>query len=336
MKLRKSHLTIIIILAVTVAQGQNFFPILGGQRVGTSVFTFLKIGVSARAVGMGEAVVALSQDASALFYNPAAIGQFKQSEMLATHIQWPADIDYDFIGYTQRLSKRHFLGVSAGILYTEPMLETTEYRPAGTGNYFIYQNRFLGLTYSAKMTDRFSFGITAKHVVENLAGNIMRVWLMDLGTFYWTGFKSLRFSASLSHFGPQAGPDGNYMKKSLDKFTGQEIITASDFEIFSPPTVFRVGSAIDLIQRPGQLLTVALQLNHPVDDAENIVMGSEYIFMNTIAVRGGYKFNHDEENYSYGLGLILPAGPVKLKVDYAYTNFIHLSDPKRVSIGMTF
>jgi len=39
--------------------GQNFFPILGGQRAGTSIYTFLKIGVSARAEGMGEAVVAL-------------------------------------------------------------------------------------------------------------------------------------------------------------------------------------------------------------------------------------------------------------------------------------
>jgi hypothetical protein len=42
--------------------GQNFFPILGGQRAGSCIFTFLKIGVSARAEGMGEAVVALPQD----------------------------------------------------------------------------------------------------------------------------------------------------------------------------------------------------------------------------------------------------------------------------------
>ena len=41
---------------------QNIFPILGGQRAGTSVFTFLNIGVSARAVGMGNKVLALNQD----------------------------------------------------------------------------------------------------------------------------------------------------------------------------------------------------------------------------------------------------------------------------------
>ena len=40
--------------------GQNFFPILGGQRAGTSIFTFLKIGVSARAeVTKGRSIVGL-------------------------------------------------------------------------------------------------------------------------------------------------------------------------------------------------------------------------------------------------------------------------------------
>ena len=47
------------LLLSQVLIGQNFFPILGGQRAGTSIFTFLKIGVSARAEGMSEAVVAL-------------------------------------------------------------------------------------------------------------------------------------------------------------------------------------------------------------------------------------------------------------------------------------
>ena len=72
--MRKTLISILFIL--TVVQGQNFFPILGGQRVGTSVFTFLKIGVSARAVGMGEAVVALQQDAASIYYNPGTIAQF--------------------------------------------------------------------------------------------------------------------------------------------------------------------------------------------------------------------------------------------------------------------
>ena len=60
--------TMFLIFLTGSLLSQNFFPILGGQRAGTSIYTFLKIGVSARAEGMGEAVVALQQDAASIYY----------------------------------------------------------------------------------------------------------------------------------------------------------------------------------------------------------------------------------------------------------------------------
>ena len=216
------------------------------------------------------------------------------------------------------------------------MMETTEYHPDGTGNYFTFQDRFFGVTYGAKMTDRFSFGITLKHVSEVLENYTMDAVLMDVGTFYWTGYKSLRFCASLSHFGKQAGPDGTYLKRILDRGSGDEIEEFTDFETFSPPTMFRVGGAFDPIEKENQHLTISLQLNHPVDNAEYIVTGLEYTFMNMLFLRGGYKSNKKEENLTLGAGLIVPVGPIKIRADYGYANFKHLSDPKRFSIGFSF
>ena len=83
---------IIYILIISSAFCQNIFPILGGQRVGTSVFSFLNIGISARAVGMGESVVALNQDASSVFYNPATIAQLDQTEIHFTQVHRPSEI----------------------------------------------------------------------------------------------------------------------------------------------------------------------------------------------------------------------------------------------------
>lgn len=315
--------------------GQDLFPILGGQRAGTSVFTFLNIGVSAKAVGMGESVVAMNQDAASIYYNPATIAQLNDTEISMTQIKWPADINYDYFSITHRFFKEHYVGLNAGILHMDPMAETTEYYPNGTGNYFIFQDKFIGITYGSKMTDRFSFGITFKYVAEDMAGYEMNAVLMDMGTFYWTGYGSLRFCASLSNFGETVAPEGSYEKRLLDSSSGSEIQETTFFQEFSPPTQFRVGAAIDPLNSDKQRLTLSTQLNHPVDNAEYVVIGAEYVFANLLYLRSGHKFNKNEEDFTFGVGIAIPAGPVKISVDYGYANFDHLSDPQRFSIGLT-
>jgi len=329
------HIIIFFITMISASWSQTLFPVLGGQRAGTSVFTFLNIGVSARASGMGESVVALNQDATSVHYNPAIIAQLDQTELSISQIRWPADIFYDYFSLTHRLKGRHYLGFNGGILHMKPMMETTEYFPDGTGKYFTYQDRFLGVTYGARMTDRFSFGLTLKYVSEDLADHKMSATLIDLGTFYWTGYGSLRFCASLSNFGKQVSPEGSYLKTILDQNTGNEIEEKSDFEKFSPPTQFRVGAAIDPINTQDHLVTFSTQLNHPVDNAEYIVTGLEYSFMKIFYLRTGYKFNKNEENFTTGAGLFIPLGRFKLRVDYGYANFDHLTDPNRFSIGFS-
>lgn len=334
----KKHITLacIVGLMLSSAAAQNFFPILGGQRTGTSSFTFLKIGVNAQATGMGEAVVAMDHNAASYYYNPAIVAQLEGLQVSATHISWPADINYDYISMSRHIAGRHYLGINAGILHMEPMQETTEYLPNGTGNYFTFQDRFIGLIYGARMTDRFSFGITVKHVSEDLAEESMSVTLMDMGTFYYTGFRSLRFSTSLSHFGPQAKPSGSYLKRSLDHDTGQEVEIETEYEKFSPPTVFRVGASMDVYASERQKLFLSVQLNHPVDDSENISSGLEYNLLDKIFLRAGYKANRLGENWSGGFGLKIPVGRAIMMVDYSYTNFVYLSDPKRLTISFSF
>ena len=73
-----------------------------------------------------------------------------------------------------------------------------------------------------------------------------------------------------------------------------------------------------------------------MDNAENISTGLEYNFSNMFFLRSGYKINKEEEDISFGAGLIIPIGKLKLRVDYAYANFNHLMDPQRISIGLAF
>ena len=70
-------------------------------------------------------------------------------------------------------------------------------------------------------------------------------------------------------------------------------------------------------------------------NAEYIVTGLEYSYAKIMFLRIGHKVNKQEEDFTFGLGIIVPVGPLDLSVDYGYANFDHLSDPKRFSIGLT-
>ena len=54
---------------------------------GTSGFTFLKMNFSARARAMGNAYTGLSNDASAVFYNPAGMIQITSSQASNTYMK---------------------------------------------------------------------------------------------------------------------------------------------------------------------------------------------------------------------------------------------------------
>ena len=52
-------------------------------------------------------------------------------------------------------------------------------------------------------------------------------------------------------------------------------------------------------------------------------------------LRIGHKFNKQEEDFTFGLGIVVPVGSLDLSVDYGYAKFDHLSDPKRFGISLT-
>ncbi len=306
----------------------QLIPNLGGQRSGTAAVQFLKIGVGARAVGMGESFTAVANDASALYWNPAGIVEFQHNQLIVSHINWLVDIKHDFIGYVHHLDGTNSLGMSVTALYTDDMQETTEYQPFGTGNYFSFGDVGIGLTYGRKMTDRFSFGITLKYFQETLAEFKMHGVMIDLGTFYWTGFGKSRFAVCVSNFGNQVKPTGSFTNRDGGKI--------SDFQSFSPPTIFKVGFATELYQTEMHRLTTAVQLNHPNDNAENVNLGLEYGWREYFFLRGGYKLNVDEETFSLGLGCKVPLKIVDFSADFSYSDFNRLGNVTRFSIFLSY
>lgn len=316
-------LTVIFFVGVEKSNAQ-LFPTLGGQRAGISTAQFLKIGVGGRAASMGDAFIAVADDASALYWNPAGLAQIDQDQVIFSHNEWLVDIKHEFIGVAYHLSSNDVIGVSFTSLHMEDMPVTTEVMPFGTGEYFSFGDVAVAITYSRKMTSQFSFGGTIRYIEETLDKLKMRGVMIDLGTYYWTGLGTTRFAVAITNFGNELVPDG---KVVLFGNKGRE-----NWQSFSPPTMFRIGFAFEPYQTDIHRITTSIQLNHPNDNSENVSTGMEYSWRDIFYLRGGYKFNVDEQNYSFGAGLKAPLGIADVTFDYAFANFTKLGSAHRFSI----
>jgi long-subunit fatty acid transport protein len=319
-----SHLSFILVLLISSYSNAQLFPVLGGQRAGISTAQFLKIGVGGRAAAMGESFVAISDDASALYWNPAGLAQFKTNQVIFSHNIWLVDINHDFLGAVYHLDSDNTFGISLTSLSMEKMPVTTEFSPFGNGEYFGFSDIALSVSYARKMTEQFSFGGTVKYIEETLDKLKMRGVMIDIGTYYRTGLGSTRFAVAVSNFGAELAPDGEVVLVGNRK--------KSEWQSFAPPTMFRIGFAFEPYQDEQHSITTSIQLNHPNDNSENVSIGLEYSWNQMLFLRGGYKINVDEQNYSFGAGVNVPISIAQFTFDYAFANFEQLGSAHRFSI----
>jgi len=326
-----SRIIVLLFMFSQLAYSQ-VFPNLGGQRAGTATAQFLKIGIGARAMGMGESYVAVANDAEALYWNPAGISRFENNSVFFSHTQWLVDVDVEYAGVVYHLDAMNTFGLSFTYLHTDEMKETTELQPFGTGRYFTFSDFLFGLSYARNMTDKFSFGLSVKYMHENIAELSMKGLLFDLGTYYDTGWNSLRFAVAVSNIGQEMSPEGSYTYQNLDA----ESVGVSSFQSFPPPIIFRLGLAGEIIRSENNRLTSSIQLNHPNDNEENINIGLEYMWRNLLALRAGYKSARVEEDFSLGLGVKVATSLSDIRVDYAFSNFGRLGYVNRFSLHFEF
>ena len=324
----KKLLIILIVFIAFLDVKAQLFPTLGGQRAGISTAQFLKIGVGGRATALGDAFVAIANDASSLYWNPAGLVQFDNDQVMFSHNQWVADINHEFFGAVYHLGRNHALGISVIALTMDDMPVTTEFAPFGTGQFFGFSDLAIGITYSQMMTDKFSFGVTVRYMEETLDKLKMRGVMIDLGTYYWTGLGSTRFAVTVSYFGAEMAPDGK-----INLVGNRE---KSDWQSFSPPTMFRIGFAFEPYENEEHKVTTSIQLNHPNDNSENFALAVEYVWKSLLSLRGGYKFNVDEQNISFGAGVDVPISIAKFTFDYSFVNFERLGSVHRFSIILGF
>ena len=146
-------------------------PAVASAQVGGSAVVFLKIEPDSRASGMGNAGVALADNASAIFWNPAGLAFQTGTEAAITHSTWLPEFKADLF-YEYLIAKHHVPGWGTfGAHLTYLFLGQHEGRDAQnnpTGTFKSY-DLATGLSYGVKVNERLGIGTSLRFIYSNLA-----------------------------------------------------------------------------------------------------------------------------------------------------------------------
>jgi opacity protein-like surface antigen len=341
MKMRIKCILILIFFcnAIMTAQSTDV------SKRGTTAAPFLSIAQGARALGMGGAFVAVADDPSAMYWNPAGIADLQGIQVLIDHTSWIADLQYQYIGATTSLGSYGALGLNITVSNYGEMKVTTVDQQDGTGEVFSVTDLAVGLTYGLKLTDAFSIGFTPKIIYQQIWKMSATAIAIDLGVKYRTPFKGIMLGMSISNFGSKMQIQGENALVAYDP----DLTTAGNngnipaylaTDAWDLPLNFRVGISYDIPMGSIGKLTLAADAMHPSDNYECMNVGGEYVFEDFLYLRAGMKslFQRDsEEGLTLGVGVKqFLIGNLQFVVDYAYQDFGRLNYVQKIGLGIIF
>jgi len=336
-------ISLLVYLVSSSIYAQSF--VSNVSKRGTSAAPFLSISQGARASAMGSAFVAIADDQSAIYWNPAGLAKLSGVGILVEHTKWIADIDYNFFAATYNLGDFGTVGLSFLTSNMDEMKVTTIEEPEGTGETFSVSDAMVSLAYAINLTDNFAIGFNPKFVMQKIWKMTATAIAIDMGVQYVTPFDGAILAMSISNFGTKMKLDGNtaLVLVDLDPYSSGnngQIPAYLQTEGWELPLNFRVGIAYRPIDTHMHKLNLAVDAMHPSDNYESINAGIEYIFNDMFSLRCGYKslfLKDSEESFTFGFGVKqLLLGNIAVKVDYSYGNFGRLTNVQKFSLGINF
>lgn len=309
------------------------------EQVGMAGWQFLKIPTNARTAALAGITTSIGHgDANSAFGNPALITDVENMELGLSNMKWLVDIAYNSASFVKNFGALGAFGVNVvfldyGDMYRTENREIFDEKGNSTGQTrqvidlgtYSASDYSIGLSYARNITDRFQVGGTAKYMHETLDDAGTGQWALDVGTMFYTGFKTLR----LSMVGRNFGPDVEFV--SYDDRLG---IPATSVKM---PMVFALGTAFDIMEggdNSQHFWTVAAEFTHPNDGPEKVHLATEYAFMKFVFLRGGYRFNYDEESFTLGAGIHLLTSSFGIKIDYAFLDFGRFDSVHMFTLGV--
>lgn len=249
---------------------------------GTAGMLFLRLGVGARAVGMGEAFTAISDDATSAYWNPGGMTAVRGTQVTLMHNEWIGDLRLEYAGLVHEFDwgslGLYFTGFYTGDIdrYEDSPLNS----PLGT---FSAHDANFVLAYARQILPNLSLGLAGKYIYGKIDTESSKGYAFDFGIHHMSRIRGVNFSAVVQNLGPSM--------KYVDE----------DFDL---PLVAKLGASYHRnLKSLESELNLAIDLVFPNDDDARQHLGAEAVYKKLFAMRGGVKLGYDSQGPTLGFGV---------------------------------
>lgn len=294
--LEKNMLVALILLSPYLVSAQDIAP----------GFDFLKLGIGARACAIGEAFSSIADDGSASYWNPAGLGNIEDLTFFMMHTEWLMGTRFEYFSGTIPLDIGT-INLSVTYLSSGEIEGRNEF--GELTNPYENSNISVGIAYGKKILTNFLFGIQAKSIQEKIDQNSGIGFGFDTGFIYKSNF-GLSLGIAIQNLGTSI--------KLIEDNT-------------KLPITFRAGISYSTMTSYGRI-TPAFDLEVTNTIKKNI--GLEFVILNILALRGGYRMGLDQRYLTAGTGVSYSFGKINLQIDYAYAGLSDLGGGHKISLGI--
>jgi hypothetical protein len=294
------------------------FGLLGPSATG---FTFMKIGIGARPIGMGGAYTAVADDANALFWNPAGLALNPSYCGSVTAMKLLQSVSYASGGLAAPIGRRLAVGLAGGFLNASDTRRDELGQEIGT---FGLSDLAVGPGVAWQPLTGLGFGVGARYVYSRIDSFQASSFSVDGGAIY-KPVKYITVGASLLHLGPP-----------------RRFISEWEY----PPVNLRAGVA-GKIPFAGNRLILSSDLSVYPDYGPAVSAGAElYVPLSgsvagqALYARGGYQSGSHLGTWSgFSLGIGYEYSLTQdlfLGLDVVYLSYGLLGDSERASVGLRY
>lgn len=287
------------------------------KNAGTTAFSFLKLGVGAKAISMGGAFTAVADDPSTIYYNPAGTRSLERRQLLAGYHNYVLDIQSGFLAHTRPLTDRYSMGAFISYLnfgdFTRTDINGVPDGEFSGGDFLI------GLNGSMQAMPGLSIGLNVKYMHESADGYGSDAFAADIGGIYLMPDSLTSFGLSIYNLGAVVSGYTDHKDKL--------------------PMGVRAGVAHSLRELP---LVVALDGVLPNDNDPYVNVGAEFYKFEPLYIRVGYSLygeNYKTGSGSDGWGGFAAGFGLDVKdyhISYAFMPYLDLGSSHRVTITGEF